>query len=113
MASNAANSSVNGLKLSTQLAYEDAGILTRGGVGLTKESVATSREIPISDGRLTNPAIVKELTADGSRVEDWGGFTTQSITLPSGQRSQIHYYRNKITGELNLNIDFKVKGVVR
>lgn len=112
-AANAANSSINGLKLSTQLAYEEAGILTPGGAGLTKESVAASREIPISGGRLTNPAVVKELTADGSKIEDWGKFTTQSITLPSGQRSQIHYYMNKITGELNLNIDFKVKGVVQ
>lgn len=59
------------------------------------------------------PAVVKELTADGSKIEDWGKFTTQSITLPNGGRSQIHYYMNKITGEINLNIDFKVKGVVR
>ncbi len=110
---NGANSSANGLKLSTQLAFEEAGILTRGGAGLTKESIAASREIPISGGRLMNPAVVKELTADGSKIEDWGKFTTQSITLPNGGRSQIHYYMNKITGEINLNIDFKVKGVVR
>ncbi|MGW7773211.1 two-partner secretion domain-containing protein [Pseudomonas machongensis] len=112
-ADNAAYSSASGLKLSTQLAYEEAGILTRGGAGLTKEAVAASREIPISGGRLTNPAVVKELTANGSKIEDWGKFTTQSITLPSGQRSQVHYYMNKITGELNLNIDFKVKGAVK
>jgi filamentous hemagglutinin len=80
------------LKLSTQLAYEDAGILTRGGVGLTKESVAASREISISDGRLTNPAVVKELTAEGSKIENWGKFTNQSITLPSGNDPRFTIY---------------------
>lgn len=108
----AAGRPADALRLSTQLAYEEAGILTRGGNALTKEAVRSSREIPISGGKLTNPAVVKELTSDGSRIEDWGKFTTQTIVLPSGQRSQIHYYMNKVTGKLNFNIDFKVKGRV-
>ena len=109
----AAHGSASSLRLSTQLAYEEAGILIRGGVGITQEAVAASREIPISGGRLTNPVVVKELTANVSKIEDWGKFTTQSIALPSGQRSQIHYYMNRETGEVNLNVDFKVKGVVQ
>jgi filamentous hemagglutinin len=103
----------NLLRLSTQLAFEEAGILTKGGAGLTKEAVSASRIIPLSDGVLQNRAVVAELTKDGSKIEDWGKFTTQSVSLPSGQRSQIHFYMNKVTGELNLNIDFKVKGEVK
>lgn len=110
---NSAHNSANGLRLSTQLAYEEAGILTSGGRGLTLDAIAASREIPISGGVLTNPAVIKELTANGSKIEEWGKFTTPSITLPSGQKSQIHYYMNKVTGELNLDIDFKIKGVVK
>ena len=107
-----AHSAANALRLSTQLAYEEAGILTRGGTGLTRDAVLSSREIPISGGRLINPAVVAKLTANGSKIEDWGKFTTTSIVLPNGKRSQIHYYMNRVTREVNLEIDFKVKGVV-
>ena len=100
-------------KLRTQLAFEEAGILTRGGASLTTDAIAASREIPISGGRLTNPTVVRELTANGSQIEDWGKFTTQSVRLPSGQSSQIHFYANRVTGDVNLNIDFKVKGLIK
>ena len=95
------------------LAFEEAGILTRGGSGLTDKAVATAREIPVAGGRLNNPAVVKELTRGGTNSTDWSKFTTKSVTLPSGQRSQIHFYKHLKTEEVNLNIDFKVKGVVR
>ena len=109
----ATESAVNASRLSTQLAFEEAGILTRGGAGLTDEAIAASSEIKIAGGNLTNPAVVQELTANGSLIEDWGKFRTQSIQLPNGQSSQIHFYQNKVTGEVNLNIDFKVKGIVQ
>jgi len=109
----AAQSAANASRLKAQLAFEEAGILTRGGEGLTQEAITLSREISISGGRLTNPEVVRELTKDGSRIEDWGKFTTQSVELSGGQRSQIHFYQNRVTGEVNLNIDFKVKESVR
>lgn len=109
----AAVNMVNGLRLKTQLAFEEAGILTRGGYGLTDDAIGKSIEIPVSGGVLKNPAVVRELTADGSKIEEWSKYTTESITLPSGQRSQVHFYKNNVNGKVNLNVDFKVKGEVK
>jgi RHS repeat-associated protein len=111
--SESAHSAANATRLSTQLAFEEAGILTRGGTGLTVEGISTAREIPVAGGRLTNPVVVEELTRRGGSITDWSKFTTQSVKLPSGQNSQIHFYQNIKTGEINLNVDFKVKGVVK
>jgi hypothetical protein len=105
-------SAADATRLKAKLGFEEAGILTKEGI-LTNEAVAGAQEIPISGGRLTNPAVVNELTANGSRIEDWGKFRTQSIELPGGQASQIHFYRNRVTGQVNLNIDFKIKGTVK
>ncbi len=108
-----ATSAANATRLRTQLAFEEAGILTRGGAGLTDEAIAAARDIPVAGGQLTNQAVVEELTRGGGSITDWGKFTTQSVNLPTGQSSQIHFYKNIQTGEVNLNIDFKVKGVVQ
>jgi hypothetical protein len=105
-------SAADATRLKAKLGFEEAGILTKEGK-LTDEAVTGAQEIPISGGRLTNPAVVDELTANGSRIEDWGKFRTQSIELPGGQTSQIHFYRNRVTGQVNLNIDFKIKGTVK
>lgn len=107
------HSSANALRLRTQLAFEEAGILRRGGAGLTNEAIKTATEVPISGGRLTNPAVVQELTCNGSSITDWGKFTTRTIELPGGQRSPIHFYMNRVTKETNLNIDFKVKNTIK
>lgn len=32
--------------------------------------------------------------------------------MPSGHRVQVHFYQNKVTGEVNYNTDFKIKGAV-
>lgn len=103
----------NASRLRAQLAFEEAGILTQEGAGLTEAAIARAREIQISGGRLTNPQVVRELTKDGSSIGDWGKFTTESVDLGSGQRSQVHFYKNRVTGAVNLNIDFKVKGTVK
>jgi filamentous hemagglutinin len=109
----ASSSATAAAQLRAQLAFEEAGLLTPGGAGLTDEAIAASREIPVAGGVIRNPAVVSELTAGGSRIEDWAKMTTQSIRLRTGQSAQIHFYQNRVTGEVNLTIDFKVKGSVQ
>ncbi len=104
---------VNATRLNVKLAFEEANILTRDGASLTKEAISLSREIPLSGGKITKSTVVKELTSNGSSIDDWGKFTTQTINLSSGQKSQIHFYKNKVTNEVNLNVDFKVKGLIK
>jgi hypothetical protein len=112
-ANEGASGSANWAQLRASLAFQEAGILTQDGIALTPQAIAASRQIPIAGGQLTNPAVIAELTSDGSNIADWGKYTTQSITLPDGQRSQIHFYMNNVTGDVNLNIDFKVKSPVQ
>jgi hypothetical protein len=95
--------------VSTQLALEEAGILTAQGTALTETAVAESVEIPIAGGILKNDAVVSELTKDGSNLSEWGKFRTKTIRLPNGRKVQIHFYKNKVTGAVNYNVDFKVK----
>ncbi|HXH55197.1 MAG TPA: hypothetical protein VNK03_05590 [Gammaproteobacteria bacterium] len=50
-----------------------------------------------------------ELTKDGSQMKDWGKYTTRdAVTLPNGQKVQVHFYKNDVTGEVNTNIDYKI-----
>ena len=108
-----ASSVTTAAQLRAQLAFQEAGILTPDGTALTPQAIAASTELRISGGQLTNPAVISELTSDGSAISDWGKYTTQSITLPDGSRSQIHFYMNNVTGDVNFNIDFKVKSPVK
>jgi hypothetical protein len=62
--------------------------------------------------KLNNPKVIEELTRNGGDITDWEKRTTPSIDLSTGQRIQVHYYYNVKTGEINYNIDFKVKNPV-
>ena len=53
-----------------------------------------------------NPAVIRELTANGSRMVDWAKFSTETFKSPSGP-FQVHFYRNVMTGAVNYNIDYK------
>jgi hypothetical protein len=112
-ANSGVQSSANALRFKAQLAFEEAGILTRGGAGLTDDAIKAATEIPISGGKFKNKAVINELTSNGSNIANWGKFSTESVNLPSGQSSQIHFYKNRITHEVNLNIDFKVKSPIK
>ncbi|MBW0451051.1 hypothetical protein [Paraburkholderia phenoliruptrix] len=100
-------------QLRTQLSFQQAGILDSSG-RLTQQAVQNSDPIALAGGKINNPAVVRELTSDGSNIADWGKFTTQSVTMPNGQSMQIHYYMNSVTGKIDyVTSDFKVKGVVK
>ncbi|MDG2959227.1 hypothetical protein, partial [Exercitatus varius] len=100
-------------QLKTELAFRESGILDDSGK-LTVSAIRNSKLIPLSDGVIKNPAIVKHLTKDGSNISDWHKMTTESIKLSNGQSLQIHYYKNLKTGAIDYETkDFKVKGVVK
>jgi filamentous hemagglutinin len=100
-------------QLRTQLSLQQAGILDSNGQ-LTAQAIKSSDAIPLADGVIKNPAVVSELTSDGSNIADWGKYTTQSTTMANGQSMQVHYYMNSVTGKVDyVTPDFKVKGVVK
>lgn len=98
--------------MKTILALQDAGILDQSGQ-LTEAAINLSRPAMRRGSILENPSVVDTLTKDGSNITDWEKLTTQSIGMPTGQRIQVHFYRNKSTGEVNYtHPDFKVKNPV-
>jgi hypothetical protein len=100
------------LRLKVILALQAANILDDGGQ-LTEFAIEESQSAMRQDISIRNPAIVRVLTADGSAITDWEKSKTPSITLPTGQRIQVHFYKYKLTGKVNYaNADFKVKGSV-
>jgi filamentous hemagglutinin len=100
------------LRLKTTLALQDAGILNESGK-LTESAIKTSELAMRPGSTLSNPSVVKALTKGSSSISDWEKLTTRSVEMPTGQRIQVHFYRNKITGEVNYtHPDFKVKNPV-
>jgi hypothetical protein len=106
----------------TQLAFEEAGILTKD-LKLTPTYVQKILTTPDPESRLglkhaviegaeiNNPRVKSILEGSGKPVdflENWFKFKTDSVLLPSGESRQIHGYINRITGELNYDIDFKI-----
>jgi filamentous hemagglutinin len=110
---NSAHNVANGLRLRTELAFQEAGILGRDGK-LTAQAIQNAEPIKLQGGVIKNPEIVKILTHDGSNIADWEKFTTNSITLKNGQSMQIHFYKNVKTGIIDYTSkDYKVKGIVK
>lgn len=56
---------------------------------------------------LKNTQLIKNLTADGSNLADWGKYTTRTFNGPSGP-FQVHFYMNSSTGTVHYLDDFKV-----
>ncbi len=108
----AAHNAADALRLKTTLSLQEAGILDETGK-LTDVAVETSRPAMRRGSVLENFSVVDALTKDGSNIIDWEKLTTQSVEMPTGQRIQVHFYRNKFTGEVNYtHPDFKVKNTV-
>lgn len=108
----AARSQINRLQLSTELTLKEANILNLDGT-LTEQAVKNARLGMKRGETLNNPSVVKELTKDGSKISDWQKLTSESVELSSGQRVQVHFYKNTITNEINYtHTDFKVKNAI-
>lgn len=100
-------------QLRTQLSFQQAGILNSDGQ-LTKQAIENAQPIRLADDVIKNPDVVKVLTRDGSSIEDWGKYTSDSVKMPNGQSMQIHFYQNTKTGAIDYQTqDYKVKGVVK
>ena len=108
---NLAGSSADAIRLKTQLRFMEDGILDTA--GKITQQAATDSKILIRGSDLNNPAVIIELTKDGSKISDWGKYTTKAVTTSNGQKLQVHYYRNDVTGAINYNIDFKINQVVQ
>jgi len=105
-----ANSAANGVRLRTQLAFEEAGMLNSEG-RLTAQALDSSIDI-VPGSQLVNSRVIAGLTRNGTRIEDWAKFTTRSVNI-NGRGHQIHFYRHGPTGTVNYNIEFKVNIVAR
>ncbi|GHS92018.1 hypothetical protein AGMMS49949_03400 [Alphaproteobacteria bacterium] len=96
------------LKLRTELAFKEAGILTQEGI-LTKRAITLSKEIPLKEG-LKNPRLRAALEKVNADLDNWKKCRTQTIHIESmNLDKEIHFYKHKITGDVYLDMDFKVK----
>ncbi|MBN8828207.1 MAG: filamentous hemagglutinin N-terminal domain-containing protein [Sphingobacteriia bacterium] len=92
-------------KLSKQLLAEQASsIFTKDGK-LKPEIIRNAKFIDLKEG-IKNQKVIEKLTENGSNIKDWGKFSTGELHGPSG-KFEVHFYKNKITQEVNYDIDFK------
>jgi hypothetical protein len=107
-----ASSGANALRLKATLTLREAGALDEAG-NLTESAIDRSFVV-VSDGSaFNNQSVIDALINDGSNIADWQKLSTESVELSTGQRIQVHYYRNQVTGEVNYtHSDFKVKNPV-
>jgi hypothetical protein len=107
-----AHNAADALRQRTVLRLREGNILDSHGK-LTSFAIDESKHAMNPNAVLKNLSVVRELTKDGSHITDWQKMTTPSVEMHTGQRIQVHYYRNKVTGEINYtHQDFKVKGTV-
>ncbi|WP_323004681.1 DUF637 domain-containing protein [Denitromonas sp.] len=101
---NGAQNIANGPRLAQQLTHSEAASIFVNG-GLRAEVIAGSK-VAIPGSQLNNPALVKALTTDGSKITDWAKMTSQTFKSPSGP-FQVHFYQNLKTGATHFADDFK------
>lgn len=78
----------------------------------TPGATADTAQSDPNTGRLMDPDLRAALTADGSDISDWEKIFWGPFTITSRGETLsfvVKGYRNKLTNELNLSRDFKVK----
>jgi RHS repeat-associated protein len=95
----------NGLEM--QMSREEADAISSK-AGYLKPEVIDSARLIIRGEDLGNRNLIQQLTMDGSRLEDWGKYSTKTYRSPSGP-FQVHFYYNKTTGRMDYGVDYKVK----
>jgi hypothetical protein len=107
-----ASTQVSRLQLNTELALKELGILDSHGRLTTSVLEKAVPALRVGTA-LKNNTVIRELTKDGSQITDWQKLATPSVKLPSGQKVRVHFYQNRLTGEVNYtHHDFKVKNPV-
>ncbi|HST47595.1 RHS repeat-associated core domain-containing protein, partial [Jatrophihabitans sp.] len=105
-ASTGADNIANGPRLAEQLARESAESAFTDSGELASDMITGAKQI--KDGsELGNPAVISDLTSDGSNISDWGKYSTRIMQSPSGD-FEVHFYMNPTTGAVNYNFDYKV-----
>ncbi len=99
-----ARNHISGLRLQEQLAIEERTLLFTADGTLSQEAINNAREIPL--GELKNPKLLEDLSNRPGNLKDWKKYTTESFHTPSGN-AQVHFYRNKVTGEIYYGRDYK------
>jgi len=109
VASNAANAP----RLVQQLEAEEAASAFLPNGELRPELIATAQEI-IPGSKLGNPALVTELTRDGSDIADWGKYQSETFRSPMGPVF-VHFYYNRVKRIVLYAYDYKIirSGVTR
>jgi RHS repeat-associated protein len=92
--------------LRDQLITEEAGSIFTASGELTPDAIARSR-VAIAGGDLKNPALISELTSDGSLITDWAKMSTPTVRSLAGD-FQMHFYLNLKTGVTYYGADYKV-----
>ena len=107
-------SAADSLRLKAELAFREAGFLGQSGKLTPKalEYTNDKRSRLIKGKKLGNPEVIQELTKNGQPLENWGKYTTREVQLHNGQNAEIHFYYNKVTGDVNYSIDYKVKELI-
>ncbi|HEV2523811.1 MAG TPA: hypothetical protein VGU44_01595, partial [Gammaproteobacteria bacterium] len=105
------HSVTDAMRLNTELALKQANILCAKGE-LTSHALSDIKTLT-AGVKLNNPKVIQELTRDGSKMADWAKYTTrEAVTLSNGQKVQVHFYKNDITGKVNKSIDCKITPAV-
>ncbi|MCK7626853.1 hypothetical protein MUU72_27770 [Streptomyces sp. RS10V-4] len=79
---------------------------------LTDEAIRFSEVIQTVD-KMGNPILVGEggvgglFRENGGNVADWGKYASERYASPQ-EPFEVHFYRNKVTGEILL-FDYKIK----
>ncbi|WP_217161601.1 DUF6531 domain-containing protein [Streptomyces sp. AC512_CC834] len=97
--------SADGKNLADQLRRESSGSIFNADGWLTPQALKESRRV-IPGDELGNPGVRELMISDGSRLSDWGKYTTRTHQSPYGDY-QVHYYYNPVTGRV-LKFDYKV-----
>ena len=103
---------IGGLKLRTELAFKEAGLLDESGKLTAKalECVRDEKNFKVGGEKLVNQEVKDCLLKNGGKLSDWGKYSTEKVMLHTDRNAEIHFYYNQQTKDVVYDIDFKVKG---
>ncbi|MFD7770917.1 polymorphic toxin-type HINT domain-containing protein [Streptomyces sp. NPDC059787] len=97
--------SLHGEKLAQKLRLESANSPFTQGGQLTPDAVAGSR-LAMPGTKMKNKALQARFAERGG-ASQWGKYSTETHQSPYGDY-QVHYYMNRVSGEIMYDFDYKV-----
>jgi hypothetical protein len=92
-------------KLNARLGKEEFSSVFTASMDLKPEVVEAAKEIELA-APLKNTATIAELTADGSKIEDWRKMSYVVQVGKDGRKFDFHFYRNIESGAANFTADY-------